>query len=404
MNISPSSRDNRSPRRDEARARLLEALRRNGSQSRATIGRLLGMSPSSISVLTGKLIEEGLLEDIGTDGADPQTGPGRPGALIGFNPGRGLIIGLWVGLDRIALHLADFAGGTLALAEQAVSISRLSPAALVDTLAECIEAFRRNHAPTGPVLAIAIAFQGFVDREQGIVAWSPVTPHADLPLARALEQATGLMVVIDNDASAMAHAILLAEKELRMGVTACVMIGDGVGLGVFIDGEPLRGRRGGGIEFGHIPLDPDGPQCRCGSRGCVESYLADYALLRDAMAITAFAEPIRQFYPGEREMRALTARADEGERTIAGLLENAGRVLSQGVATLIHLFQPRAIVFCGPGMRAWPHLERGLSEGLKRYAIPGLARDVAISARPFRAEMMTRGIVLSVLAEIDRTL
>ncbi len=79
-------------------------------------------------------------------------------------------------------------------------------------------------------------------------------------------------------------------------------------------------------------------------------------------------------------------------------------MLSQGVATLIHLFQPRAVVMCGPGMRAWPHLERGLLDGLRRYAIPGLSRDVAISARPFRAEMMTRGAVLSVLAEIDRTL
>ncbi len=404
MNISVSSRDNRSGKRDDARARLLEALRRNGSQSRATIGRLLGMSPSSISGLTSKLIEEGLLEDIGTDSTDPQTGPGRPGALIGFNPARGLIIGLWVGLDRIALHLADFAGGTLALAEEAISISRLSPEGLVAALAARIAAFRQEHAPSGTVLAIAVAFQGFVDREQGIVAWSPVTPHADLPLARALEEATGLMVVIDNDASAMAHAILIAEKELRMGVTACVMIGDGVGLGVFVDGQPLRGRRGGGIEFGHIPLDPDGPQCRCGSRGCVESYLADYALLRDAMAITALAEPSRAFYPGEREMQALTARADAGERAITGLMENAGRVLSQGVATLIHLFQPRAIVFCGPGMRAWSHLERGLTEGLRRYAIPGLARDVSISARPFRAEMMTRGIVLSVLAEIDHRL
>jgi predicted NBD/HSP70 family sugar kinase len=404
MNILASSRDNRSGKRDQARARLLEALRRHGSQSRATIGRLLEMSPSSISGLTSKLIEEGLLQDIGTESSDPQTGPGRPGALIGFNPARGLIIGLWVGLDRIALHLADFAGGTIALAEEAISISRLSPERLVATLAGRIQAFWHEHAPTGPVLAIAVAFQGFVDREQGIVTWSPVTPHADLPLARALEKATGLMVVIDNDASAMAYAILLAEKELRVGVTASVMIGDGVGLGVFIDGQPLRGRRGSGIEFGHIPLDPDGPQCRCGSRGCVESYLADYALLRDAMAITAFAEPNRHFYPGEREMQALTARADQGDRAIITLLENAGRMLSQGVATLIHLFQPRAIVVCGPGMRAWPHLQRGLSDGLRRYAIPGLARDVAISGRPFQAEMMTHGIVLSVLAEIDHRL
>lgn len=404
MNISSSVPDTRIGKREDARTRLLDALRRHGPQSRAAIGRLLRMSPASISGLTTRLIEDRLIADIGTEGADPQTGPGRPGALVGFNPGRGLVIGLWVGLNRIALHLADYSGATLAMKEETIAIARLSPAALVATLAARIEAFRQAHARGRPVLAIAVAFQGFVDRARGIVAWSPVTPHADLALAAGLESALGLPVVIDNDASAMAHAILLAERDLHTGVTACVMIGDGVGLGVFIDGEPLRGRHGAGIEFGHIPLDPDGPQCRCGSRGCVESYLADYALLRDALAITALGDPPRQLYPAEREMAALVARADAGERAIIGLIENAGRVLGQGVATLIHMFQPRAIIFCGPGMRAWPHLERGLEAGLRRFVIPGLARDIAIGSRPFRAEMLTRGIVLSVLGEIDRTL
>jgi predicted NBD/HSP70 family sugar kinase len=402
MNIFMPLSSNRPAKRDDARTRLLDALRRNGSQSRATVGRLLGMSPSSISGLTSRLIEEGLLEDIGVDISDPQTGPGRPGALVGFNRAHGLVIGLWVGLNRIALHLTDYAGGTLALVEESIAISRLDPEALVAALAGRIDAFCAAHAPNGNIMAVAVAFQGFVNRELGMVQWSPVTPHTDLALASALKEATGLTVFIDNDASAMAYAILIAEKDLQWGTTAFVMVGDGVGLGVFVDGEPLRGQRGGGIEFGHIPLDPDGPQCRCGSRGCVESYLADYALLRDAMTMTAFVEPIGSMYPGEREMEALTTRADAGEKAVAALFHNAGRVLSQGVATLIYLFQPRKIVFCGPGMRAWKHLERGLSEGLTRYAIPGLARNVSISSRPFDAELTTRGAILSALSEVDR--
>ncbi len=126
------------------------------------------------------------------------------------------------------------------------------------------------------------------------------------------------MVVIDNDASAMAHAILLAEKELRTGVHRMRDDWRWRRAWSLRRRRAAAGQRGGGIEFGHIPLTPDGPQCRCGSRGCVESFLADYALLRDAMAITAFAEPIRRLYPGEPEMQALTKRADEGERPSSG--------------------------------------------------------------------------------------
>jgi predicted NBD/HSP70 family sugar kinase len=225
-----------------------------------------------------------------------------------------------------------------------------------------------------------------------------------MPLAAALAEATGLPVELDNDASAMAYAITCGNRDLQNGITACVMLGDGVGVGVFMDGEPLRGSHGGGIEFGHVPLTPDGPQCRCGARGCVESYLADYAQYRDALALSTEIPPLAGRQPSEAEMRAIIARADAGDHAITGMLENAGRMLAQGVTTLIHLFRPRAIVFCGPGMRAWPHLERGLSEGLRRYAIPNLAREVAISAHPFETTFLTQGVVLSALGQIDRKL
>lgn len=390
-------------RKDAARLRLLDTLRRQGPQSRAALGRLLALSPASISGLTATLIAENLLVDAGIEPSDTASGPGRPGILVGFNPALGHVIGLWVGLDRIALHLSDFAGRMIAAREENVGISHLPVDELVAVLAARVALFRQDFAENLRVMALGIAFQGFVDRAEGRVVWSPVTRNVDIPLRQRMEQETGLPVEIDNDASAMAYAITCADRDLQHGVTACVMLGDGVGLGVFIDGEPLRGSHGGGIEFGHIPLNPDGPQCRCGARGCVESYLADYAQYRDAHAFSGTA-PLLARQPGEADMAAIIARADSGERAVVALLENAGRMLSQGVTTLIHLFQPRAVVFCGPGVRAWHHIERGLSDGLRRHTIPGLAREIAISARPFGPELLTQGVILNALGRIDRML
>lgn len=393
-----------SRRREGGRLRLLEILRRQGPQSRAAFGRILGLSPASITALISALISEGLLVEAGAEPSDPQAGPGRPATLVGFNPAVGHVIGLWVGLDHLVLHLSDFSGRTIASSEETVAISRLPAPALVEVLAARIAAFRAEFCCGLTVLALGVAFQGFVDRQTGTVIWSPVTGNTDMPLAAALGEATGLPVELDNDASAMAYAITCGNRDLQHGITACVMLGDGVGVGVFIDGEPLRGSHGGGIEFGHVPLTPDGPQCRCGARGCVESYIADYALYRDALALSTDTPPMSGRQPSEAEMKAIIARADAGDRAITAMLENAGRMLAQGVTTLIHLFRPRSIVFCGPGLRAWSHLERGLNDGLRRYAIPNLAREVAISAHPFETAFLTQGVILAALGQIDRKL
>jgi predicted NBD/HSP70 family sugar kinase len=391
-------------RRDSARLRVLDALRRHGPQSRAAFGRITGLSPASITALIATLIGEGLLIESGTETSDPQAGPGRPATLVSFNPAVGLVIGLWVGFDRLVLHLADYSGRTIAASEETIAISNLSTAALVETLARRIAAFRVHSCPSQEILALGVAFQGFVDRQVGTVIWSPVTRNTDMPLASALTAATGLPVELDNDASAMAYAITCGNRDLQRGVTACVMLGDGVGVGVFIEGQPLRGSHGGGIEFGHVPLAPDGPQCRCGARGCVESYLADYALYRDALAFSSDTPPMAGRQPSEAEMLSIIARADGGERAFIAMLENAGRMLAQGITTLVHLFRPSAIVFCGPGMRAWPYLERGLEDGLRRYAIPNLARDIAITAQPFETTFLTQGVILGALGQVDRKL
>ncbi|MGL5139295.1 MAG: ROK family protein, partial [Beijerinckiaceae bacterium] len=311
--------------------------------------------------------------------------------------------GLWVGLDRIALQATDFTGRTIASRDERVALSRLPAEAFFDTLAARVQNFR-DQIGAGAALGLGVAFQGFVDQTAGSVVWSPVTAQGDLAVVDALSARLGLPVELDNDASAMAFAIMRGERALQTGVTACVMLGDGVGLGVFIDGQPLRGARGGGMEFGHVRLGGGGPQCRCGARGCIESYLADYALYRDAMAVADLPPPEVGRQPSEAEMAALVARGTAGDKAILDLFSDVGRVLADGATMLIHLFQPTALVFCGPGARAWYLLEDALRRGVAESAIPRLGGATRIDAIPFRPELLTEGVVLRALDSQDRRL
>lgn len=391
------------PKRDTSRLRMLEALRRAGPSSRAELGRLTGMSPASVSAVTARLIASGLLTELSSLESDANLGPGRPGTRLAFEATLGVIIGVWVGLDRLVLQATDYGGNTIATCDERIPLSGLAAEPFFDTLAERISAFADEFSIIR-LLGIGVAFQGFVDRSAESVIWSPVIGVADLRIGEALSARLSLPVELDNDASAMAFAIMRGDRALQSGVTACVMLGDGVGLGVFIDGQPLRGARGGGLEFGHVRLGGGGPQCRCGARGCIESYLADYAIYRDAMAVCALAPPARGRQPSDDEMDALVARAQAGERALLSLFEATGRVLAEGAAMLIHLFQPNAIVFCGPGVRSWRYMEKALSESTASLAIPGLGRATQIRKQEFRSEQLTEGVILRALDRADRRL
>lgn len=400
MNETSSNSGGERNRREVSRGRILETLRGAGTMSRAALGRATGLSPASVSAITGALIAEGVLvED--ASAADLPAGPGRPGQRLGFNPRVGAVLGLWVGLDRLILRLADHAGGTIAAMDERMPLARLAEEDLIGTLARRISAFSEAAGGGLPLLGVGIAFQGFVDQRAGKVVWSPVTRTAHLPLVAGLEAALGVPVELDNDASAMAFAITRADPSLRDGVTACVMLGDGVGLGVFVDGRPLRGAHGAGIEFGHVRMSAHGPQCRCGGRGCIESFLADYALYRDALAVSDLPPPAEGRQPSEAEMVRLVARARTGEAPLTALFEAAGQVLADGITMLTRLFQPDTIVLCGPGLRAWSLMEPAVLAGLSGPATPRFGRSAEIRALPFEPDLLTEGVIAAALDRID---
>jgi predicted NBD/HSP70 family sugar kinase len=388
--------------REAARRRLLEVLRREGPLARVEIGQHLGMSPASVSDLTANLLDEGVL--VTEEAGDPSPGMirGRPKVRLSFADTLGSVIGVWTGFNRIELRLVDSAGRNRASRHIERPLRNLEADELMDVLAETITAFGRDAGATD-VKAIGLACQGYVDTKDGIVAWSPVLGTRDLPLASGLGQRLGKPVLIENDASAMAFAIAQRDPELRSGRTACLMVGDGVGLGFLIQGELYRGARFGGSEFGHVRLRRGGPQCRCGGRGCIEAFLADYALHRDAQLIDHRPAP-SVLIPGEDAMGAIVDQARAGNIPLSNLFREAGEVLGDAVGILIQTLEPDHVVICGPGSRAMDLLRPSFEAALESQTIPELRALATIQVVESSMDLLTEGVVMQALRELDSDL
>jgi predicted NBD/HSP70 family sugar kinase len=325
------------------RLQVLEHVRAQGRAARADVARALGISAASVTTLTADLIGMGLLRE--TAGAwDREPARGRPPVALEVVPEARRVVGVKVSDERHTAVLADFSGRTLAEATRPTEARRKSLPELVDDLAPLLA-----DLGGGPVAALGVGLSGLVDHEAGRVAWSPLLEGTDLPLKAALEDRLGLPVHVDNDA----HVLTLAELWFGAGRSlsdfAVVTIEHGVGMGIVLGNRLFRGSRGMGLELGHIKVQLDGALCRCGQRGCLEAYLADYALAREAA--TALHRDPRRAQSPQALLETLFAEARGATRPRAPSSRAPGRYLAVGLANVVQLFDPDLIILSGERMR-----------------------------------------------------
>ncbi|MBO0752976.1 MAG: ROK family protein, partial [Bradyrhizobiaceae bacterium] len=328
--------------RGSNRGRVITALRRHGALPRVELARTTGLSFPAISAITSKLMAEELLceaemdlapslRDVADEDAEAGDAPeaeggrdtgrrrGRPAVLLTLNPAFGRVIAVSLRMNLIETLIADFSGAGLAQTRRVLATRALDAVALCTVVINEINAMLDATAtPRDRLLGIGIALQGIVNADTGRHSWSPALSVTDVDVAEPVREAFGVDVVMANDAAAVAFALTTAEPALAHGLSATIMVGHGVGMGVVRDGEARLGDGGVGSEIGHVKLAPDGPQCRCGQRGCIEAYLADYALYRDARTFLDLP-PAASQQPTESQMALLRQRTRDGDPRLAQL-------------------------------------------------------------------------------------
>jgi predicted NBD/HSP70 family sugar kinase len=414
--------------RGSNRGRLIEALRRHGPLPRVELARSTGLSFPAISAITSRLIAEELLceaetelapslpDDVAEEDADGSSGAegeggrdtgrrrGRPAVLLTLNPTFGRVIAVSLRMNLIETLLADFSGTGLAQTRLVLATRALDAGALCALVIEQINAMLDATAtPRQRLLGIGIALQGIVNADTGRHLWSPALSVTDIDVAEPVRQAFGVEVVIANDAVAVALALAAAEPALARGLSATIMVGHGVGMGVVLDGEARWGDGGTGSEIGHVKLAFDGPQCRCGQRGCIEAYLADYALYRDARTFLDLPPAVSQ-QPSEAQMALLRERTLGGDPRLEQLFRQAGRALAEAVAATISVLRPHHVILAGPGLQPFDMMRRAYEERLEQAVLPWLRKSTAIHVRPSESAAIVDGMVRRTLRIVDRSL
>ncbi|WP_422050286.1 ROK family transcriptional regulator [Shimia sp.] len=331
--------------REIGRRVLLGEIRRHQRIPRINLSEITGISRATVTTITAELLREGLIEEVTSESPDKDARRGRPKVDLKIRGAARLIAGAKISNRTVSLVLLDFEGNQLASHEAELEHAVQPAKDLADTLAELVEALAQKiDKSLTDVAGLGLGIAGIVDAPQGFVHWSPSLSTRNVQFGAVLETALGIPVFLDNDANLVA----MAEKSFGLGQGhrdfIVVTIESGVGMGIVINDEIYRGTRGCGAEFGHTKVQLEGALCRCGQRGCLEAYVADYALMREAMIATGEM--------AERQVVDILASAKQGDEVAASIVERAGRMFAMGLANLVNIFDPELIILAGEQMQS----------------------------------------------------
>ncbi|MEU9309465.1 ROK family protein [Streptomyces sp. NPDC048256] len=361
-----------------AASQVFTTVLSQGPLTRLELARRAGLSAAAVTKAVRPLFASGyLVEDADTEA---RSALGRPANLVRVDGGRALFLGLKLTGDAIFGVLTDLRCRIL-LARRVPLTDRAAKAVLASTAEVVRELLTEADGYGVRVMGLGIAVSGDVDRGEGVVRYSPFLEWRDVPLAELACAVTGLPVTVDNDV----RALTVAEQWFGAGVGlsnfAVVTVGAGVGCGLVVHGRVVAGAHGVAGEIGHVTVDPDGPLCHCGNRGCVEAIAADPAILarireRTGVEVTDTTEAVDLARRGDDHAREAYSRA--------------GEAIGRGIATVANLLGPERVVISGEGLAAYDLFAEQIRSAFAAAAFGSAAR-CDLQTRPLPFEEWARG-------------
>jgi predicted NBD/HSP70 family sugar kinase len=375
---------------------LLNLVREHEPISRAELARRMKIGRGMVTYLTAELIAQGALYE--GDRVDSPRGR-RPQMLYVRTHDR-LAVAIDIRFSSTFLMLTDFSGAPLAL-ESFDTITDVG--ALVQELRRRVRAMLDAHAGARRPEGVGLVVPGMVDAATGRVLNAPQLGWRNVDIRASLEDALGIPVHVENAPIACA----LAQMWLgRPGATVptdfvYVTVSDGVGTGVVVNGQVVRGQTNSAGEFGHVPLMPDGPVCLCGSRGCLEVYTSNLATVCRYLGKEFSPETARELLTSSGVTIAdVISRALAGEPRAQDALQATARHLGAGLAVIIKALSPTQIVVGGELTEAWTLLEPTIRAEVARRALTDLASVTPIFPELASAHPRLRGGTALVAAPV----
>ncbi|MFC3196342.1 ROK family protein [Parapedobacter deserti] len=377
-------------RTDQLRKAIFKLLYYKGALSLAELSAYTNKSVPNITSIMNIFVKDGYVVE---DGLAPSTGGRRPVKYRLNEKMKRYVLAIAMDqfITRIVLYnlvneaVHPEAGFSLPLQNNPEALQQLSVS--IDKYLTS-STVRRTH-----IVGIGIAMPGFIDIEKGVNA-SFLTDTGDVGLRDWITKRTGIPTYIENDSSAIAIAELHFGAAKDMQDVMVVNMGWGVGLGMIVNGSLFRGHNGYAGEFSHIPLSHSNKLCSCGKRGCLEvdaSLLVAVENAKQAIANGTNSRLEKLFLDHSKaEGDHLIEAACSGDQLAVASLSDAAFMMGKGIATLIHIMNPRRVVISGRGSAAGRLLLPPVQRAINEFCIPRLVEntEVVVSELSYQAELL----------------
>jgi glucokinase-like ROK family protein len=372
--------------------------------SRAYLVKISGLNKSTIGSLLAQLQSWGFVKESGK--SEPR--PGRPGTLIDVNAEVGRVVGVEIGVGFISVVVTNFKAQIIWRQKvETESQYPLNQAQILEQAEQLIQTAVEATPREQHLFGIGVVVPALIDHTTGMVLFAPNLKWNEVSFRDKWQQRFGVPVIVENDANAAA----LGEQMLGVAkqVDNFVYLNAGVGLGggLIIGGKLYGGVGGFAGEVGHMTLEPEGPPCNCGNRGCWETLVGPVAIVRcvrQAVAqgrapnLLAMAE-VNGNVNAIRLEHVLLAAA-QGEPAVLDVLSDVGRYLGIGIANLINTFNPSLVVLGGALSLAGPYVLPQAHKEVNDRAITAVLHGVRITLSAFKFDTAVMGGVTLILRKI----
>jgi glucokinase-like ROK family protein len=381
------------------RFKILHTIRAHKLISRVDITKATGLSRATVTGITASLIDEGLL----LEKRPGESEGGRPPILIALNPGGAYAVGVYLSISQINVVIIDLEATILASYAMPLKKQNCAPEAIADKIVQAVQKcmwqanFSRNQ-----ISGIGIGLPGLVDSHTGLIRFLPNYQWEKVNLRDIVQKKIDHPTYIENSANSLALAEQWFGEGRGIDNFIVVTLEYGVGMGIIINGQLYRGHQGTAGEFGHTTVDPDGPLCRCGKKGCIEAFVGNNAILREAEA-AAQKDEWEPNNPADITIEEVILAAREGAPCLRNIFAQAGRVLAIGLSNLIRIFNPARIIIAGKGVNAGNLLFDTMYKTIPQYISSRTNGDTEIVIKSWNQHAYARGSGTVVLQEIFKS-
>jgi predicted NBD/HSP70 family sugar kinase len=377
--------------RDFNRLRVIESIYRHPACSRADIARRTGLSRGTVSTVTDQLVHAHLIRehDAPEDAQRPRA-TGRPPTLLSLVPAAAFAIGIDIGHEHVRTTICDLAGEPVADEWSRARVDD-APAETLDVAHELVRRALRDAAVSPErLLGAGMGLAAPINEHTGEVRADGILPgwHGFAPAAE-MEDRLGVSVQLANDADMGA----LGEKVFGAGRgvddMAYIRLSAGVGAGLILSGQPYRGGYGMAGEIGHVCVDPGGPICRCGNRGCLETVASPVAVSR------LLEHVVDQPLTPERLLELVAADDRGASRAVA----DAGAAVGMVVSWIVNVLNPELVVIGGELAAAGDVLLDPIRASINRHSVAGAAADVRVTTGVLGDRAAVLGAAALILAQ-----